>query len=106
MDAARFLVEVQRKAGQPTDVRDPLATAKAYLGTHPDTQNAQMLRRVIRTLVSWRGMFNRADLDDLTPYSARLAAALIDAHLRGFYSENEWRSAALSSVPRRPSDCG
>jgi len=98
MDAARFLLEIQRKAGQPADVRDPLAVARTFLRSCPDTPGAHGLRRVIRALVSGRGMFTQADLDALTEDYAGLAPALVDAHLRGVYSENEWRSAAFLGV--------
>lgn len=100
MDTARFLIEVQRKAGQPADVRDPLAVTRVFLGACSDGSEATVLRRLIRALVSGRGLFSRADIDALTNYGARLGAALIDAHLRGFYKDAEWRAAMLA-VARR-----
>ncbi len=63
MDTARFLIEVQRLAGQPADVRDPLAVTRTFISTCPTSQEAQVLRRLIRALVSGRGMFGRDDLE-------------------------------------------
>ncbi len=98
MNTARFLIEVQRVAGRPADVRDPLAVAKAFLAACPLSPEAQVLRRLIRALVSGRGMFGRDDLEALSPEGARLAAALVDAQMRALYAEKAWRSAALSLV--------
>ena len=99
MNAARFLIEVQRHAGHPADVRDPLAIAKAFISAYPTSPEAQVLRRLIRALVSGFGLFSRADLQTLSPKGAQLAAALVDAQLRDLYTDKQWRSAALSLVP-------
>lgn len=99
MNTARFLIEVQRLAGQIADVRDPLAVTRTFISTCPTSQEAQVLRRLIRALVSGRGMFGREDLEALSPEGAQLAAALVDAHMLALYSEKAWRSAALSLVP-------
>ena len=99
MNAARFLIEVQRQAGQPADVRDPLAVARAFIAACPTSQEAQVLRRLLRALVSGWGLFSRGDLLALSPDCAQLASALIDAQLRDFYTDKQWRSAALSLVP-------
>lgn len=101
MNAARFLLEVQRQAGQPADVRDPLAIAKAFISAYPVSQEAQVLRRLIRALVSGSGLFSRDDLQTLSPAGAQLAAALVDAQLCALYTDRQWRSAALSLLPRQ-----
>jgi hypothetical protein len=98
MNAARFLIEVQRHAGRPADLRDPLSVAKMFISSCPTSQEAQVLRRLIRALVSGSGLFSRDDLQALSPESAQLAAALIDARFRDFYTDKQWRSAALSLV--------
>ena len=102
MNAARFLIEVQRQAGSPADVRDPLAIAKAFISAYPTSQEAQVIRRLIRALVSGWGLFSRQDLQTLSPAGAQLAAALIEAQFRDFYTEKQWRSAALSLLPPLP----
>ena len=99
MNAARFLIEVQRQAGSPADVRDPLAIAKAFIASYPTSLEAQVLRRLIRALVSGWGHFSRDDLLALSLQGKQLAAALIDAQLRAFYTDRQWRSAALSLLP-------
>ena len=99
MNAARFLIEVQRHAGHPADVRDPLAVTKAFISAYPASQEAQVLRRLIRALVSGWGLFSRDDLQVLSPKAKQLAAALVDAQMRDFYTDRQWRSAALSLLP-------
>ncbi len=99
MNTARFLIEAQRAAGRPADVRDPLAVAKAFLAACPMSPEAQVIRRLIRALVSGWGLFSRDDLRTLSPEGAQLAAALVDAQLQAFYTDRQWRSAALSLLP-------
>lgn len=99
MNTARFLIEVQRHAGRAADVRDPLAIARAFISAYPTSPEALVLRRLIRALVSGIGLFSRDDVRALSPAGAQLAAALIDAQLRALYTENQWRSAALSFLP-------
>lgn len=99
MNAARFLIEVQRHAGRPADVRDPLAVARAFIAAYPTSQEAQVIRRLIRALLSGCGLFSRGDVQTLSPAGAQLAAALVDAQLRDFYTDKQWRSAALSLLP-------
>lgn len=99
MNAARFLIEVQRHAGRQADVRDPLAVAKAFIAAHPTAREAQVIRRLVRALVSGWGHFSRDDLQSLSPAAAQLSAALVDAQIRDFYTYKQWRSAALSLVP-------
>ncbi len=98
VNTARFLIEVQRKAGQPADVRDPLAVTRTFISSYPTSQEAQVLRHLVRALVSGRGMFGTDDLEALSPEGAQLAAALIDSQMRALYTEKAWRSAALSLV--------
>jgi hypothetical protein len=98
VNAARFLIEIQRQAGQAADVRDPLAIARTFISACPTAPEAQVLRRLIRALVSGWGMFSHQDLAAMSPETAQLAAALIDAQFRDFYSEKQWRSAALFLV--------
>ena len=99
MNAARFLIEVQRQAGRSADVRDPLAITKAFIAFYPTSPEAQVIRRLIRALVSGWGLFSRDDLQTLSLEGKRLAAALIDAQLCDFYTDRQWRSAALSLLP-------
>ena len=99
MNAARFLIEIQRHAGRPADVRDPLAITKAFISAYPASQEAKVLRRLIRALVSGSGLFSREDVQLLSSKGAQLAAALVDAQLRDFYTDKQWRSAALSLLP-------
>lgn len=98
MNAARFLIEVQHRASRPADVRDPLAVAKAFISAYPTSQEAQVIRRLIRALVSGWGLFSRDDLQTLSPAGAQLAAALVEAHFLDLYTDRQWRSAALSLV--------
>jgi hypothetical protein len=49
--------------------------------------------------VSGSGIFSRDDVQTLSPAGAQLAAALIDAQLCDFYTDRQWRSAALSLLP-------
>jgi hypothetical protein len=53
---------------------------------------------VIGALLSGRGDLEEANLRAFTPDGARLAAALIDAQMRGLYNDPEWRSALLRLV--------
>jgi len=98
MDAARFVVELQLRAGIPADVRDPIAAVRVYLD-RADEDEAQALRLLIGVLLSGRGDFDEATLTVLTPGGAQLAAALVQARLNGLYSDAEWRSAAFYLVP-------
>jgi hypothetical protein len=98
LNTARFLIEVQRRAGRPADVRDSLAVTKAFIAAYPTSPEAQVLRRLIRALVTGSGLFSREDVQSLSPKGAQLAAALVDAQFRDFYTEKQWRSAALSLV--------
>jgi hypothetical protein len=102
MNAARFLVEVQRQAGRAADVRDPLAVARAFLMTCPTSLEAQILRKLVRALVSGWGHFARDDLKALSQEGTQLAAALIEAHVLDIYTDKQWRSAALSLLPPSP----
>lgn len=102
MNTARFLIEVQHQAGRPADVRDPLAVTRAFIFAYPTLPEAQILRRLIRALVSGSGLFSRADVQTLSSNGAQLAAALIDAQLRDIYTDKQWRSAALSVVLPSP----
>lgn len=97
MNAARFLVELQLRAGGPRDVRDPLAAAKVYLESAREDE-VRALRLVIGALLSGRADLEEADLRAFTPEGAQLAAALIDAQMRGLYNDSEWRSALLRLV--------
>ncbi len=74
--------------------------ARVFLGACSDSADAHVLRRLIRTLVSGRGLFSGADVDALTDDGARLGAALIDARLREFHKDVELRAAMLT-VARR-----
>ena len=76
-------------------MRDPLAVASTFISTCPTSKEAQVLRRLIRALVSGRGMFGRGDLGALSPKGARLAAALADAQMRALYTDKQWRSVPL-----------
>ena len=98
VNTARFLIEVQRLAGDPADVRDPLTVVRTFISTCQTSPEAQVLRRLIRALLSGRGMFSRGDLEALSLAGAQLASALIDAQMRERYPEKAWRSAALSLV--------
>ena len=97
VDAARFFIELQTRAGAPADVRDPLTAARAYLDNACEDE-ARALRLVIGALLSGRADLEEADLWTFTPEGARLAAALIDAQMRGLYKDSEWRSALLRLV--------
>lgn len=97
MDTATFIAELQRIAGTPANVRDPLAAVRAYLDNAGEDE-ARALRLVIGALLSGRADLEKADLQAFTPEGAQLAAALVDARLRGLYSDAEWRSAAFYLV--------
>ena len=99
MNAARFLIEVQRRAGSPANVRDPLAIARFFIWSCPTLPEAQVLKRLIRALLAGTGHFTRDDLNALTPEGFQLASALIAAQLLNLYTDRQWRAAALSLVP-------
>lgn len=93
MNFAAFLVELQIRAGGPADVRDPLEAAAAYLAERSNLEEARALRLVIGALLAGHADFDEADLSVFTPEGAQLAAALVDARLRGLCSTSDWRSA-------------
>ena len=98
LNLAEVLVELQLRAGDPANVRDPLAAIRVYLAEQAGHEEARVLRLVIGGLMSGRVSLRVDDLAILTPAGAQLAAALVDARLSGVYADAEWRSAALSLV--------
>ena len=92
MNAAAFLLTLERRAPAAEPARDPLAGAHGFLTRHGETAEGQALRRVLRTLATGEGVFAESDAWLFSQETAALVAALIDARLSGRYPESEWRS--------------
>jgi len=90
MDAAAFLILVQRKAGGSADLRDPLAAAKDLLAMSGETAEGKALREVLRTLASGNGTFKDADIWLFSKDRLRLIASLIEMRIAGLHSKEEW----------------
>jgi len=90
MDAATFLLLIQRKAGGAADIRDPLTAAKDFLATSGETAEGMALREVLRTLETGNGTFREADIWLFSRDRLQLIAALIETRLSGLHSKCEW----------------
>ncbi len=90
MDAATFLLLIQRKAGGAADIRDPLTAAKDFLATSGETAEGVALREVLRTLETGNGTFREADIWLFSRERLQLIAALIEAEHLDLYSRGEW----------------
>ena len=90
MNAAAFLIALNRRARLVCNTRDPLAAARAFLDVHGETGEGQALRRVLDTLASGNGEFTESDVWFFSTENLALVSALVDARIEGVYSEMEW----------------
>ena len=90
MDAAAFLLALNRRARVPSPTRDPLAEAWRFLDVHGETGEGQALRRVMDTLASGNGEFAESEVWLFSAETLALIAALVEARMKGLYSELEW----------------
>jgi hypothetical protein len=99
MDAAGFIVEVCRRAGEPLNVHDPLQIAQAILWGEDQTAEVQMLRRSVEAIgLNW-GEFSEADVYLLSLDMLRLVSALREAKLCGQYPVMTWARATYYQRP-------
>jgi hypothetical protein len=98
MELAALLGELQHRVAGRAKVRDPLSAARRYLAEHASATDASVLRRLVFALMWGRVKVHAADLACFTTDGALIAAALIDARLRGLYPDTEWRAAVLALI--------
>lgn len=96
MELAALLRELKYRAGGPPNISDPLSAARRYLSEQASDAEARMLRRLLAVLMWGRAKVHEADLACFTANGALIAAALIDARLRGLYPYADWRTAILA----------
>jgi hypothetical protein len=90
MDAATFIRQVCKQAGEPLDVRDPLAAAELFLVHAGETAEGELLRRCIDAVAFEWGTFNDNEIWLLSQEIRKLIAALFHARIVGQYLPIEW----------------
>ena len=95
MNAAAFLLALRRGANAASDVRDPLAEAKQFLGKHGHTAEGMALRKVMNALITGNGEFSESEVCLYSQDTLPLVAALIDARTGGgyLYTTDDFRAA-------------
>jgi hypothetical protein len=92
MKAATFLLALTRRARTTSPAQDPLAEAKHFLDENGETGEGRAVYKVIGTLISGTGDFDETEVWSYSNATLELVAALLEARLKGRYSEAEWRN--------------
>ena len=92
LSVPRFLEELRRVAryGRALPVGDPLAAAVRRIENSPALAQSRLLTRILAALTYQQGEFRRAEVAALDSETLAMVITLMDAHVAGTPSREDW----------------
>ena len=92
LSVPRFMEELRRVAryGRALPVGDPLAAAVRRIENSPALAQSRLLTRILAALTYQQGEFRRAEVAALDSETLAMVITLMDAHVAGTSSREDW----------------
>lgn len=92
LSVPRFMEELRRVAryGRALPVGDPLAAAVRRIESSPALAQSRLLTRILAALTYQQGEFRRAEVAALDSETLAMVITLMDAHVAGTSSREDW----------------
>jgi len=96
----RFLAELRHVTRFRTSppIGDPLDAAVRRIENNPAFSQSRILTRLLAALTYERGEFRRAEVAAFDSETLAMAIALMDAHIAGTSTREEWKGAVDRAI--------